>query len=400
MTISDAIPVQFWLNGIETFNEKEVPGIDNRLFYQPFECDDEIVLQFTDINALILNILDSDSEVLETIVLDETSPGVWGTTITPSDYGICNEKIRLSLSEYWIFNNPSNWLNDVAIPAIGAMSNFATKTSTQFTIGAGAVANFSAKLPVNIPSGVSEINTPISIGVVLIGSVIEVHFTLLFINSAGTIVSQSNTEILIATNSATLNFTTFTSFTGRADYMVLLVNFTSGSPSTLATTITVTPATVIYTGSEVAKSDCLDIKTSHFATKLMQYSNAVDFAGIDYSDSPLFGLRVMAKFFEERFPPENESESLSDGEVVKLSGSIKTQRQLEVDYGPPYMNKKVSLILQHNTIYIDQAYWTTEEAPTLKKLHDRSPWFLCKTWLTLKNSNFWTNVFGTERVIS
>src|SRR5690606_1029414 len=49
MTLSNALPVQFWLNGQESFNNKVVDGIEQVCFAQPFQCDDEINLQLKDI---------------------------------------------------------------------------------------------------------------------------------------------------------------------------------------------------------------------------------------------------------------------------------------------------------------------------------------------------------------
>src|SRR5690606_34644268 len=47
MTLSNALPVQFWLNGQESYNNKVVDGVERVCFCQPFQCDDEISLQFT-----------------------------------------------------------------------------------------------------------------------------------------------------------------------------------------------------------------------------------------------------------------------------------------------------------------------------------------------------------------
>lgn len=100
MTISDALPVQFWATDCETYNEKEVCGIYQRCFCQPFQCSDEINLQFTDDSGLdyILQIVDvNDVELFSTFFnADElTSQTVYSYTLIPTDY--CDQKIRLKI---------------------------------------------------------------------------------------------------------------------------------------------------------------------------------------------------------------------------------------------------------------------------------------------------------------
>lgn len=146
----------------------------------------------------------------------------------------------------------------------------------------------------------------------------------------------------------------------------------------------------------VAFSDFLSVKTTHENTRFIEYSNQSSFAGIDYVNDPrTFGIRVLSKFFVERDPEEDESEELSDGDVVKLSGSVKTQKLLELEPLPYYMHKKLKLILQHNYILIDDEEYTKEEAYEIGEPmgQGRYPFTLGKVWMTLKNS-FVTNVFG------
>ena len=52
MTISNANPIQFWVNGKLTYNEQEVCGINPACFCQPFNCDDEIKIQVTEIENI------------------------------------------------------------------------------------------------------------------------------------------------------------------------------------------------------------------------------------------------------------------------------------------------------------------------------------------------------------
>ena len=79
MNISKAIPVRFWLNGQETFNQKDVPGVEKAFFGQKFQLSDSIVLQLSDTveKTYIIVIVDStDAEVEEIIATREEVEGI------------------------------------------------------------------------------------------------------------------------------------------------------------------------------------------------------------------------------------------------------------------------------------------------------------------------------------
>jgi len=98
MTISDALPVQFWLNGCETYNESEPDGVFHNCFCQKFECGDTINFQFTDTSGddFTLEVLDSDDAVLASILFDRYQT-VYSLSFTPSSIG-CPEVVRFQIS--------------------------------------------------------------------------------------------------------------------------------------------------------------------------------------------------------------------------------------------------------------------------------------------------------------
>jgi hypothetical protein len=98
MTISDALPVQFWLNGCETFNESEPDGVFYSCFCQKFECDDTINFQFTDNSgdAFTLEVLDDTDSVLTSIPFDKYQ-NIYSLSFTPSSIG-CPEVVRFQIS--------------------------------------------------------------------------------------------------------------------------------------------------------------------------------------------------------------------------------------------------------------------------------------------------------------
>jgi len=75
---SDAQPIQFWPINCDTFNQKEVAGVFSKCFCQPFECDDPIVVQFTDTiqdAEYQLGIYDEDGNELRIIDFEKSGYG-------------------------------------------------------------------------------------------------------------------------------------------------------------------------------------------------------------------------------------------------------------------------------------------------------------------------------------
>lgn len=104
MTISDSIPIQFWLNGQETFNEKSVCGITKQdCFCQPFQCSDIITLQISDTEArnYFLNVRDESEVLIDQLAFTPTlSEGTYyyNLEFTFNSIGVCNENVQLSVS--------------------------------------------------------------------------------------------------------------------------------------------------------------------------------------------------------------------------------------------------------------------------------------------------------------
>ena len=101
MTFSDALPVQFWPINCATFNEHTPQGVHKRCFLAPWECDDEIKIQFTDEpnNSYSLLILNEQGSTADTIDFNEVAPGLYQLAFTPSENspGFCEEKIQLKV---------------------------------------------------------------------------------------------------------------------------------------------------------------------------------------------------------------------------------------------------------------------------------------------------------------
>jgi hypothetical protein len=219
MTFSDALPVQFWLTGCETFNEYEAEGVHHVCWCQPWNCTDEITTQFKDTTGQTLKLVAYDSEDNELFSENfiEIATGVYQLSFIPDDEDICDELIKLEV--------------------------------------------------------------------------------------------QNSSDVMLA------------------------------------------------------KSDCLDIKTSHIETTLFTYSNHRNYDGLVYEDqSPdvEFNIRVPSRFFHEDEPEEDEAIELTSS-VITTSSQVKTQRLLEVKHAPYYFHKKLRRILKHQSIEAIGKGWKKEE---------------------------------------
>jgi len=145
----------------------------------------------------------------------------------------------------------------------------------------------------------------------------------------------------------------------------------------------------------VLYSDCISVETSHDDEVLAKYSNKYNFAGIDYTANTVFEVLLEGRFFRERQQEQNESDTESDGNAVKLSSTTKTQRLLEVEPAPYYIHERNRLILQHNYIFIDGEEWIKEEAYETKDVGKGSALASATVWLTRKSGGTFTNVYGT-----
>ncbi len=98
MILSNSLPIQFWVNGQETFNEKDVCGITPVCWCQPFQCDDEIRIQFIHETNRVYKLKISNSNDDELVLLPFTQISddyTFTISFTPSSEGICNEQVYL-----------------------------------------------------------------------------------------------------------------------------------------------------------------------------------------------------------------------------------------------------------------------------------------------------------------
>lgn len=107
MVFSDAQPVQFWLVECNTYNLQESEGVHHKCFCQPWQCDDEIKIQFTEDSDespaipddFILSIRDEGANELFSLPFDVEDTGtkfVYSVSLIPSDFSpdLCDQKVQ------------------------------------------------------------------------------------------------------------------------------------------------------------------------------------------------------------------------------------------------------------------------------------------------------------------
>jgi hypothetical protein len=358
MTISNSVPIQFWVNGEETYNEKNVCGITRVCWCQPFQCDDEVRIKFTDTPALtnvLVGIFSDGSSFYIPFV--EISAGQYELIFTATEHEICDEQIEFIIRDFTglsILDEPSSWSD--APP----FDPFDSKTTDTFVnSSSGSQGAYQAMTGGEGDNVVISYTVTIS-GIPMGGGAMDIDFVVA--DSSGTPISLA----IVTPNQS--NFTedgvyellfnrTIDSAT-PAGRLYLYCSYIGGGTPTA--TIELTPNSVINAGlaASKAKSDCISFKTIHSCTLLMSYSNATSFDGIvDSSPIPVFNLRIPAVFFEEENTQEQEDIELSNDEIVRLYDKIEEKRLMRIGFMPHYMHRKVVLALAYDFVEIDGKYW-------------------------------------------
>lgn len=386
MTISDAIPVQFWVNGVETFNQKEVCGINSACFCQPFNCDDEIRIQFSDDGDFnyLLSIIDENDDEITSLSFSEMATGIFQLSFIPSEVGVCNEKIHFSIVKDESFENPSfsnglthwssldqtaNSTDWVASNYLGDSSALGNTFKSNAPLGAGQVSDsdlithsFHQLTPTQRTlTWAMRINAAAKLQISALTLTLSARYY-----KNGVIVGVTQTVQSGMTESSSHSGTLLTSqsdfdeirFFCRATYT------TTNASNDLDWSFHLLQAELNTIDETVASSDCLDIKTAHDCTQLISYTNSKDFADIEYttfSPNAEFYIRIPAVFFHERNTEEQERFETSGQTIVRLRDEIKIKRLLEIGFMPDYMHRKLLLILAHDTVEIDSEEWVRND---------------------------------------
>jgi hypothetical protein len=409
MTLSDALPVQFWLNNCETYNEKIVCGINHFCFCQPFECDDQIKIQFTDAFT---------DYVTEEVIVPITLPALssWLTT---------------SLSDAW-YNWTLGATPSVNLPGTGGFGSGIAGSEylyTDYAFEAGKQYSITINYTYTINSGSSNPRTA----------------SLAILDSGNNVISSGTQAAASGANSLSHSFTASAATTrigfrfSSGSNVDITVTSTSGTRTDIVTTypdpvnydlvvydqtnteveriafdaqLLADSFTYVYstawipsesdicdqqvsfeifnddTDTVVAKSDCIEVRETWECTNLISYSNNRNYTGLVYADvspDPEFSIRVPSRFFHERNDEEDEVMALSSS-FVTLSSSIQAQKLFEVIHGPYYWHRKIQLILKHDNVDIENQLWVKQDAYEINEGNKRGSLKSAQVWLTQKDN--------------
>lgn len=390
MTISDALPVQFWINGVETFNQKEVCGINSNCFCQPFQCDDEIRIQFQrDEDLTEADFTTNATQYSQTSISSDRAD--WVTTN-------CNVTVDVSHPNGSEILYVENFLPegrtfdfDYAVAGNGnytagggnALSVSLCFFDSAFSILPGSANLMSASGVSKSESGTATITVPANAS----------YFGILV---AAATISAGSYNIKVTNLNIDLNDLYDLVIYNDSEVEVERLDF--GNPAFGLYELSFVPSgiglcdgkfrlsIVDSTDEELATSDCIDIRETHDCSQLIRYKNSKDFAGIEYTDfSPTseFYIRIPAVFFHEQNTEESEQHETSGQTIVRLRNEIKLKKLLEIGYMPDYMHRKMLLVLAHDTIEIDGESWVKTDAyEKIEPTNKRYPLKMAEVLLT------------------
>jgi len=374
MTISDSLPFQFWVNGKETYNEKQICGVYDACFCAPWLCNKEVVLQFgesDDNSNYDLVILDDSLAEITTVPL-EIGNGFFGTSFTPSLLSpeLCDKQVSFRVVKEFLYNDLTNpTFND------GTWINIGSGQDWAFDFYAG-VDNVTSSKRLRHPFYGYSGNT----------------FTFT-ISGQSQLSSTSSLKLYFGTQlidfgsipMGSFSFTQDITLTSNIEYIEFHV-LGSGSSNLLIEGVNISGI--------IVKSDCIDIRAAHDNCLVeITYTNTKNFDGIDYenqSPPPVFTKLIHGQFWKEDNPQEQEDSVLSNGVIVTRRSEIQEKTLLEIGFVPNYEHKKIQKILMHNSVQIedvngDLTYWKKRDAYESENLN-RYPLKKGQVWLTKYNS--------------
>lgn len=389
MEISDALPVQFWLTGCATYNEHFADGVHHKCYCAPWQCDDEILIQFTDDPSQNFSLLvfDEDETLLDEQTIEEAQVGVYQLAYTfPEDSPeICNKQIQFKIRR-------DQGLQGISLPALSSWSTNTGSADVDWNTGSSPNVNLpGAGLFSSVASEYLYVDYAFIPGV---SYNISLDFTR--VTNSGSSNPRTAT-LVICDGSFVIEFTEAIaaengdntieiSFTATGASTRIAFKYNSGMDVTISVD-SVSGQRTVGDSEIVAKTDCLDVRENHDNTILLSYSNIRNFAGLVYSGSTpenTFQIRIPAIFFHQRFPEEDEVMELSD-ELVTLNGTVRKQRLMEVDYVPYYFHEKLKLILKNQVLTVFNRQWVKQEAYEIIEGDRRWPVKKAKCWISEKD---------------
>lgn len=394
MQFSDAQPVQFWLIECNTFNQQVSDGVHYKCFCQPWECDDEIKIQFTDTGssteteAITLPALN-----LWTSVSTDAAQIPWNLGASPDVTLAGSGALSAERSEYlyteYAFIAGRTYLISVEYERVVNSGASNPRTTTLAILDDSYAVQFSES---QSATGVETITIEFTATEDCTGigfqhnSGANVTITVDTVSGTASIGDSFYLSIRDESGNEIMQLP-FDSFDNGNTFVYNLAFIPSETSPEICEELVQFVIVDETTGTTRAQSDCQDIRSDHPDTILSNYRNHRNIFGLVYEDqSPDldFNLRIPAIFYHQRFPEVEETMELSTS-LVSLNSTIRRQRLMTVDYVPYYFHEKIQLMFAHQFVSIIGREWVKQEGYEIATGNRMNPLKMASIYLSEKN---------------
>lgn len=371
MTISSALPIQFWDIESETFQEQTRCGKTDVCYCEYIRTGEQVLQIYNPGNEPTLKAF--DSEAAEIDIDASTSGAVSGMyTIT---FTIPDSAIGKTIQ--FIVYQTGGTVEKMKSGCVEVLGEYSLQLPSALPgqwdqEGALAVwtANVgNAEVTIPIPGGQSNtLYKEFSAGAGAYSVVYSVSIT-------GT-----------GTNSLTFNFYSGATPVYSRDFFATDVLFieqkTFSVPITRIEVIAfASDGDSDFVVSSIAMIAAIGNLSNESCIKTIRYSNHKNFRDmngnvIDYesgSPTPSFEIHIPAMFFDENFPLEEEVHPQSDDTWKRVWSRMEAKKLFEIGRLPYYMHKKLQMILVHDIVEIDDEFWVKRDAYNIEAGNKRFP---------------------------
>lgn len=393
VTISDAQPVQYWLNGKQTFNQKQPAFVSKQCFHQVFKCDSPIRSQLIDTDLskdYLLQIFDSVGQGLATAPFIKSflyggdalffnneeftsSLGSW-TNLPGSD--------RASAFDWAWFDDGTEGtarISESSGPGIAFFSKYLAQErgpALKWPPGKYAISvrteSFGSIVQIQMFGMVDTLNqtalgTPQNLtpGIGKQDFIFEFNspqeFQYLAIGAKTIGVSEHEFRVRICG-------THIINSPGAETSAVFNNSFIPNGiePNLCETKFKLQIVDAADTDIIIAYSDILQATLSivngpYSGAIEIKYRSFQNVFGLAYNESSDFNyLYIIARFFHQEGPIRQKIVELSDDDTVVTATGLTQQRKLTVGDCPDYLHQKIKLALQHaasGEVEIDEDNW-------------------------------------------
>lgn len=364
MILSDALPVQFYLAGQETYNESVSHGgvIEEFCFFQEWGCDDEIKIMFAD----------DSGEEFSLVITDEDGAIIDQIAITKSDL-----------------------VGDNVLPALADFTNdgssgtaWTTGSTPSVTMSGGPATSKELEKSGSWRPGIYRLTRDVS----RVGS-INGFFRF---KKGGTVIlstsinSDGSTDLTLPDDGEDfaadeVNFIA-THFSGSTSFTI---NSATLSTLTYSHNITVIPNGIgvcgkkfrlaIYDSDDtmLARTDLMYAGDDIQENVSVRYKGFKPYAGIPWTgdESPMT-YRIPGVFFKERAKTTTTSLELSNSKFITTSSMIMKKRKFSIQDCPDDFHFKNELIFNHGVVgqvIIDGVEWKRDSGDNYEKNEDDRP---------------------------